>query len=123
MTGTWFKAASVDDVERDSVRQVHIGGHDIALYRCGDYFYASGNICPHAYALLSDGFLEGFEIECPLHGARFDCRTGESLSGPADEDLRTFPVRINGDAVEIDTACAAMGNHAAVAACAAKGSR
>lgn len=98
----WFTAARIDDVKSESVLQLEIGGCDIALYRCGDDFYATDNVCTHAHALLSDGFLDGFEIECPLHGARFDCRTGESLTGPADEDITTFPIRIVDGVVEVE---------------------
>src|SRR5207244_12349825 len=56
--------------------------------------YATDNICTHAYAGLSDGWLDGEVIECPLHAARFDIRSGKVLDPPATEDLKTYPVRI-----------------------------
>lgn len=58
------------------------------------------DVCTHAYALLSDGWLDGYEIECPLHGARFDVRTGAALTSPAETALATYPVRVAGDAVK-----------------------
>ena len=64
--------------------------------------YCTGNLCTHAEAYLSDGYLEGFEIECPLHGARFDIRTGAALCAPASQDILVYPVRVVGDEVEAD---------------------
>ena len=55
----------------------------------------------HAYARLSDGWLDGITIECPLHAARFDIRTGAVLDPPATEDLKTYPVRIVGDDIQV----------------------
>ena len=60
------------------------------------------DICPHANALLSQGFMDGETVECPLHGALFDVRTGQCLREPGDRDLETYPVRIKGDQIEVD---------------------
>jgi 3-phenylpropionate/trans-cinnamate dioxygenase ferredoxin subunit len=51
---------------------------------------------------LSDGFIEGNEIECPLHAACFDITTGECLAPPADRDLVTYPVKVEGDEVFVE---------------------
>ncbi len=60
----------------------------VALYRFGEDYLATGNVCTHQYALLSDGFVEDGCVECPLHQAVFDLRTGKALSGPVSKDLR-----------------------------------
>jgi len=64
----------------------------VALYRVKGELCAVGDVCPHAKATLSNGELEGPVITCPGHGSRFDVRTGERLRGPADVEIRTFPV-------------------------------
>ncbi|WP_458097814.1 non-heme iron oxygenase ferredoxin subunit [Roseomonas sp. WA12] len=97
----WHHAATLDQVTEDEPLALQIGERRIALFRVDDTVYATDNICTHAFALLSDGLQEGCVIECPLHNARFDVRSGRALSSPAERDLETFPVRIAGDAIEI----------------------
>jgi 3-phenylpropionate/trans-cinnamate dioxygenase ferredoxin subunit len=55
---------------------------------------ATENVCTHEYALLSDGWLEDGCIECPLHAARFDVRTGKALCAPAETDIKVFEVKV-----------------------------
>jgi naphthalene 1,2-dioxygenase system ferredoxin subunit len=74
-TMTWVDAAAVDDVPSDDVVGIEVQGRDIALYGTDDGIHATDNICTHGHARLCDGFLEGHEIECPLHQGRFDVRT------------------------------------------------
>ncbi|HTV43777.1 MAG TPA: non-heme iron oxygenase ferredoxin subunit [Stellaceae bacterium] len=97
----WVRAAGRGDLAPGEVIGVEIAGRSIALYDTGDGLYATDNICTHAYANLSDGWLDGETIECPLHAARFDIRTGAVLDPPASEDLKTYPVRVVGDDIEI----------------------
>ncbi len=99
--GTWHAAATLGDVSEGEPYGVEISGHAIALYRVGSEFYATGNICTHADAMLSDGLLDGCEIECPLHMGRFDIRTGEALTSPVEIDIPTYPVRVTGDRLEV----------------------
>lgn len=80
---------------------MRVGELEIALVNVGGTVYAFEDVCPHAYALLSEGFVEDDEIECPLHGARFEISTGKCLAAPADRDLQTFAVRIDGDDVYV----------------------
>lgn len=97
----WHKVATLSDIDPDYPSRIKIGKRDIALYRVEASVYATGNVCSHAFALLSDGFVEGFEIFCPLHGGSFDVRTGEPKSPPCMEPIDTFPCRIEGDDVYI----------------------
>ena len=99
--GKWHTAASLSELRDNAPIVVEIAGVKVALYRVGDKFYATGNVCTHAEALLSDGLLHGCEIECPLHGGRFDIRTGEALTNPVEIDIPTFPVRVSGDKLEV----------------------
>ena len=64
-------------------------------------FLAVEDMCSHDDALLSEGMIDGEEVICPRHGARFCLRTGEALSPPAYEPVQTFPVRIEGDVVQV----------------------
>lgn len=99
--GRWLRVAEAAQVTEDEPLAVEVGGLKLALYRVEDALYATDNICTHAYALLSDGFLDGCVIECPLHNGRFDVRTGKALSSPVERDVRTYPVREADGALEI----------------------
>jgi naphthalene 1,2-dioxygenase system ferredoxin subunit len=90
----WVRVAGRGDLTAGEVIGVEAGGRSIAVYDCDGELFATDNICTHAYACLSDGWLEGSTIECPLHAARFDVRTGAVLDPPATEDLKTYPVRL-----------------------------
>ena len=98
MADGWVRAAAKADVEEGKVLGVKLSGKDIAIYHLpGGVFCATDNICTHEYAMLSEGWLENGCIECPLHAAQFDCRTGKALSSPADEDLKVFQIKAEGD--------------------------
>jgi naphthalene 1,2-dioxygenase system ferredoxin subunit len=97
----WVTAANRTDLPEGEVLGVEIAGHPIALYDVNGTVFATDNICTHAYARLSDGWLDGDLIECPLHAARFDVRTGKVLDPPATEDLKTYPVRVVEDEIQV----------------------
>jgi naphthalene 1,2-dioxygenase ferredoxin component len=97
----WVRAAGRADLSPGEVLGVEIAGRSIALYDVDGNIFATDNICTHAYARLSDGWLDGELIECPLHAARFDVRTGKVLDPPATEDLKTYPVRLVEDEIQI----------------------
>lgn len=98
---SWLRAARRADLAAGEVIGVEVAGRQIALYDCDGTIYATDNICTHAYARLSDGWLDGAAIECPLHAARFDVRTGKVLDPPATEDLKTYRVRVTDGDIEI----------------------
>jgi nitrite reductase/ring-hydroxylating ferredoxin subunit len=102
MPHSWHRVAASGDVKEGEAIAVEAGGVQIALSRVDGAICAFENICPHAYALLSDGFVEGNEIECPLHAARFVMSTGECTAPPADRDLVTYPVKVEGDEVFVE---------------------
>jgi nitrite reductase/ring-hydroxylating ferredoxin subunit len=93
--------AEVDQIPPGSVREVTVGDHDIALYNVGGELFATTNVCTHDEAYLSDGELFGHVVECPLHGARFDVRTGKVLSLPAVYPLKTYEVRVADGKVQV----------------------
>ncbi len=71
----------------------------VAVYHFSGRVYAAGDVCPHAGARLSEGALEGAVVTCPLHGSQFDVCTGERLRGPADVEIKTYRVDIEGGQV------------------------
>ncbi|MFM2346681.1 MAG: 3-nitrotoluene dioxygenase ferredoxin component [Pseudomonadota bacterium] len=99
MSENWIVAAARDDVPEGDVIGVRVDGREIALYEVEGEIHASDNLCTHGAARMSDGFLEGREIECPLHQGRFDVCTGRALCAPLTADLRIYPVRIEGGQV------------------------
>ncbi len=95
----WVDALSADELPSDDVIGVVVDGRDIALYAVGDAVYATDNICTHGQARLCDGFLDGHEIECPLHQGKFDVRNGTPMCDPVTEPLRSYPVKVEGQRV------------------------
>jgi naphthalene 1,2-dioxygenase system ferredoxin subunit len=102
MANNWKDISAFDDVPEEDVLGVQADGKDLALYNVEGQVYATGNICTHGHARLCDGFLEGFEIECPLHQGRFDIRDGRPLCEPVNEPVRVYPVKIEHGRVFID---------------------
>ena len=93
-TTNWVDALAADDLPSDDVMAVAVAGRELELYSVGDAVYATDNLCTHGQARLCDGFLEGHEIECPLHQGRFDVRDGKPLCEPVTEALRCFQVKV-----------------------------
>ena len=98
-TMTWVDAAALDDVPAEDVVGVEVQGRDIALYSVEGEVFATDNICTHGHARLCEGFLEGHEIECPLHQGKFDVRNGQPTCAPVTEAIRAYPVKIEGGRV------------------------
>ena len=94
MTTNWIGAAALAEVPEGDVIGVMVAGKDIALFEVDGEVFATDNICSHGHARLSDGFLEGREIECPLHQGRFDVCSGQALCAPLTENIKTYTVRI-----------------------------
>jgi nitrite reductase/ring-hydroxylating ferredoxin subunit len=101
MDGKWVKVASSDAVAEGSMVQVDVGGEPVCLYNLGGTMYATQDTCTHEHAFLSEGYIDGDCIECPLHQALFHIPTGAVRSAPATENLRVYPVRVVGPDIEI----------------------
>ncbi|TVQ57110.1 MAG: non-heme iron oxygenase ferredoxin subunit [Phycisphaerales bacterium] len=97
------KVARAADIPEGSIKCVEVRGHRIALYNLGGTFFATQEMCTHADASLCEGeILGGEEVMCPLHFATFNIRTGECTAPPADEDLVTYRVRVEGEDIEVE---------------------
>lgn len=84
------------------MRAVSIGDKQIALYDVDGEIFATDNVCSHAFAMLTDGWLDGNEIECPLHAGRFDVKTGKGLGPPIPCDIKSYRVRVVGDDIQVE---------------------
>ncbi len=93
-TTTWVKTIEAAAVERDGVARAQAGGQRLALYAVDGAYYATSDVCTHGQAFLSDGYLDGHLIECPLHQGLFDVRTGAAVGAPCTVAVRSFPVKL-----------------------------
>lgn len=90
----YHAAVSVSELEDRIAHPVDIGADEIAIILMDGEIYAISNICTHEYACLSDGYVEGNNIVCPLHLAEFDVTTGAAVEEPAEDDLQTYSVKV-----------------------------
>ncbi|MDQ2663682.1 MAG: non-heme iron oxygenase ferredoxin subunit [Candidatus Eremiobacteraeota bacterium] len=96
------KIAKTADVPDGTAIRAGLAGSDILICNAGGQFYAIEDVCTHDGGELDQGVLDGCEIECPRHGARFDVRTGAALTLPAVLPVRTYPVRVEGEDIFIE---------------------
>jgi nitrite reductase/ring-hydroxylating ferredoxin subunit len=97
----WHDIASREELDPDFPLGVEVNGQKVGIYVLGDQVHALEDVCPHAFALLSQGFQEDGQIECPLHAARFDIATGRCLSEIGQRDIHCYPVRVQAGRVVI----------------------
>ena len=95
----WIDGGAIGAWEDGEARSIVAGRRLVAIVRSGGLFYAVEDICTHDGAELTVGLVEGTEIICPRHGARFCLRTGQALTPPAYEPIQTFETRIDADHV------------------------
>jgi 3-phenylpropionate/trans-cinnamate dioxygenase ferredoxin subunit len=98
----FVKVASTSEIAPGQGRLVTVKGEQIALFNVGGEYFAINDMCTHEEASLAEGEIVGFEVTCPLHGAKFDVRSGEVLGPPAYDDVASYPVRVSGSDVEVD---------------------
>ena len=98
MAGSGFvKVADLGELSPGEMKYVEVGDDQVLLANVEGTIYACDNVCTHAFAPLAEGDLDGEQVECPLHGSVFNVTTGEGVDPPADEHLRVFQVRIEGN--------------------------
>jgi 3-phenylpropionate/trans-cinnamate dioxygenase ferredoxin subunit len=90
----WIDAAPVAALADGQTVSIAVGRTMIAVARSGDEYFAIEDICTHDGAELTGGAIEGTEIICPRHGARFCLRTGEAMTPPAYEPVRVFETKV-----------------------------
>ena len=101
MTRDFKKTLKVNDVLPGQMKTVEFEGETVCIVNAGGKFYAINNVCTHEGGPLAEGTLNEFEVECPWHGARFDVRTGEVKSPPAESPVSTYEIKIDQDDIWI----------------------
>jgi 3-phenylpropionate/trans-cinnamate dioxygenase ferredoxin subunit len=101
-TGQWVRIARRGEVEPGERKLILVRDRRIALFNAGGEFYAIDDVCTHDGGPLAEGDLEGYQIICPRHGARFDIRSGEVLSFPAVVPIPAYRVLVEGEEILID---------------------
>ena len=99
----YTKVASLSELSFGEMKMVTVDEEDILLANVDGTIHAVSDLCSHADASLSDGYIEEGEVECPLHGSRFNLTTGEALNLPADEPLKVYEIKVEGDDILVRT--------------------
>ena len=101
MAEEYIKVAQTDEVPSGGMKQVEVGGELVALVNTGGEICAIGGECTHAGGFLAEGYLEGDSVECPLHGASFNVKTGDAEAPPAEENVTVYQVKVEGNDILI----------------------
>lgn len=89
-----IKVCELRDLKSTKALSFHVENKEIAVCQVNGKYFAFDNECTHQFGILSDGWLEDYKIECPLHGAQFDIRDGKALCMPAVDDITAYEVII-----------------------------
>lgn len=95
------RLCDIDDVEEDEPFRAEIDGVGYAVFQLADAYFVTADLCSHGPGCLSDGFVEGFEVECPFHQGRFDLRTGAPTAPPCEVAIRTWEPVIRDGGIHI----------------------
>ncbi len=95
----FVKVADTKDIQPSHMKEVQANGENICVVNIEGKYYAIGSICTHEGGPLADGTLEGYEVECPWHGSKFDVRTGEVTNPPASEPEPAYEVKVDGNSI------------------------
>lgn len=98
----FLKVAKTSDVQPGGSRLVDVQGKQIALFCIDGQFFAIDNACTHRGGPLAEGEIEGHEVTCPWHGAKFDVRSGKACGAPAQREVSRYAVRVTGPDIEIE---------------------
>jgi nitrite reductase/ring-hydroxylating ferredoxin subunit len=93
----FVKVSETKDIAPSNMKGIDLAGEKVCIANIEGNYYAIGNVCTHMGGPLADGKLEGYEIQCPWHGSKFDVRTGEPTKPPARRAVPTYEVRIEDD--------------------------
>lgn len=97
----WIKVIAANALAEGENVVVDVDGTDVAVFNIEGQFYAIEDVCTHDGAEIAGGRLEGDEIICPRHGARFCVKTGAVKAPPAYEDVACFPVRVENGQIQV----------------------
>ncbi len=101
MAENFVTVAKADELNPGEMMYVEVGDEPVCLINLDGEYFALNDICTHQDASLSDGTIDGEELECPLHGGVFNIRTGEPVAFPVVVPVETYRVRVVGDEVQV----------------------
>jgi 3-phenylpropionate/trans-cinnamate dioxygenase ferredoxin subunit len=97
----WVTVAKVGELAPGSHRVTDVDGANVAVFNVNGEYYAIEDVCTHDGGQLTGGTVEGDEVICPRHGARFSIRTGAALTAPAYEPVAKFPLRVENGVIQV----------------------
>jgi 3-phenylpropionate/trans-cinnamate dioxygenase ferredoxin subunit len=97
----FFQIGALSDLPSGEQLYVDIGELELVIFNVAGEIFAIGDVCSHDDGPLGEGEIEGYEVICPRHGARFDIRSGEATELPAVVDIPAYPVRITDGQIEV----------------------
>ena len=104
MSDEFVKIASLRELSPGRMKRFDVNGERLLLANVDGRICATADTCTHEDASLSAGSLRGELVRCPLHGSRFNVCTGKVMEEPAEQDLKTYPVRVEGDSILVGLA-------------------
>lgn len=93
--------AKTSEIKPGEFKPAVVEGRPLLICNTAEGFFAIEDTCSHDSGPLADGWLEGTEIECPRHGAKFDVKTGKVLCLPAAVPIQSYPVQVSGDQISV----------------------
>ena len=102
MASRWIPIVRMDELRDEDVVGVNAEGHELAVFKVQGEVYVTDDRCTHGDALLSEGFVLDYCVECPFHQGQFDIRTGEPMCAPVTVPIRAYTVRIDEGTVSIE---------------------
>jgi 3-phenylpropionate/trans-cinnamate dioxygenase ferredoxin component len=97
----FYEVAKVSELPSGERIFLEVDDKQIVIFNIAGQYFAIGDVCTHDNGPLGDGQLDGYQVICPRHGARFDVRTGKAVMFPAVRPTPAYPVKVTGDAIEI----------------------
>ncbi len=101
-TDALIEICSTDAIASGEAQRIDVEGKELAVFNVEGTFFAMDDLCSHGPGSLSEGFLDGYEIECDFHGGAFDIRTGEVTAPPCIEPMKTYRVQVHNNTVFIE---------------------
>ena len=96
MAQEFVKVANIDEISPGEMLSVDVEGRPVLVANVDGELFAIGDECTHSGSLLSGGYIEGDQVECPTHGALFDLKTGDAVGPPADEGTPVYRIKVDG---------------------------
>jgi len=99
LSTNFVKVAETEDTQSSNMRPIDLDGERVGIVNVDRSYYAIGNICPHLGGPLNEGKLEGYDVECPWHGSKFDVRTGEPTRPLAQQPVPAYEVKVGENSI------------------------